>query len=428
MCAILFIPVILISGGAVDLVAHERRRVALQNALDRAVLAAASLSQTIDAKKVVEEYVHQYPLVKTAKVTVNEEKSTNFRKIVATASINYDTAFLRIINIPILPAQAAATALESRKNIELSLVLDISGSMLDNGGMVQLKPAAKSFLQTILKDDRKDFTSVNLIPYAGGVNIGDGVFDYLAGPSYKRRHNLSSCFEQLDADFNTTTKETDWPNSDQYPHFTYYNWNIPGKQPWWCPSTANAAVSYVTNDLDYLSKRIDALLPFDGTGTYYGIKWAEFLLNPAFKIHLNNIASKNLANPVPSKFLDRPAKFDSASGTLKYIVLMTDGGIGFQVRPKDPKTNTVTNGDIKSSSREIYSASKGVTFYNQICTKAKAEGITIFTIAFKVDTATATALGKCASSPSYAYKVDGLDMAQAFRSIATTMQALRITQ
>lgn len=44
--ALLFLPMTVMVGGAVDFVQQERLRVALQNALDRGTLVAASLSQT----------------------------------------------------------------------------------------------------------------------------------------------------------------------------------------------------------------------------------------------------------------------------------------------------------------------------------------------------------------------------------------------
>jgi len=424
MTAILFVPMALMAGGAIDLVAQERQRVALQNALDRGVLAAASLNQTQDPKTLIKSFLAEVPDAASATLDVNEEKKTNYRKVSATATFNYGTVFMRLANINALPVSAVAAAQESRQNLELSLVLDISGSMLDNGGMTQLRPAAKSFLAAVLKDDTKDFTSVNLIPFAGGVNIGDKVFDYLAGSSYTRRHTKSSCFEMLSTDFDAGTPT--WSARDQFPHFTFYNYNVSGKQPWWC-ATSSASVAYMSNDLKDLQARVDALQPFDGTGTAYGMKWAELLLNPSMKPTFKAIADKGLANTIPSVFSDRPASLTDGT-TLKFIVLMTDGLIGFQPRPKDPATNEVTNKNISDNYRTVYDVGQTVGFYDKVCAYTKKEGITIFTIAFKVDVDTAAKLAKCATDPSYAYKVDGLDMAQAFQSIATTLQKIRITQ
>lgn len=425
--ALLFLPMTLMIGGSIDLVAHERLRVALQNALDRGTLAAASLSQTQEAKDLIKSFLKDVPGAKDAVITVTQEKLTNFRKVSATASFPYATTFMKLAQVDTIQVNARSTAQESRQNVELSLVLDISGSMVDNGGMTQLRPAAKAFLATVLKDTTKDFTSVNLIPFSGGVNIGDDVFNYLAGPLYTRRHTKSSCFELLDADFYAGTPI--WTLRDQFPHFTVYNYNVASKKPWWCP-TKDVAITYMTNSLSDLQARVDAMAAYDGTGTAYGMKWAELLLNPSMKSTLKAIADKGLANNIPSSFSNRPAAFNDSS-TLKFIVLMTDGQIGPQPRPFDPKTNEVTDKNIgldKPYARTLFTQGQSSDFYKRVCSYAKDEDITIFTIAFKVDAATAANIATCASNPSYAYKVDGLDMSAAFQSIATTMQKIRIVE
>lgn len=61
------------------------------------------------------------------------------------------------------------------------------------------------------------------------------------------------------------------------------------------------------------------------------------------------------------------------------------------------------------------------------CDAAKAKGVTVFTIAFKIsNNATAKKLSECASSPAHAYRANGLDIADAFQSIAATIKKLRL--
>jgi Flp pilus assembly protein TadG len=427
MMAIMLLPMAICAGGALDLVAHERTRVQLQDSLDRGVLAATALDQAQDAQLLVESYLKSVPDITKATVKVDDNKTPALRKVTATVTMPYQTVFLRLVGIDRMTVRAAAKAQEARQNIELSLVLDISGSMLDNGGMAQLIPAAKSFLDVILPNDAaKKVTSVSIIPFAGGVNIGSGVFDYLAGSGYVRRHTKSSCFEMLSSDF-AAAGTPSWPSRDQFPHFTYYNYNVAGKQPWWCP-TDDVAVTYLSNDLTALKAKIDALKPYDGTGTSYGMKWAELLLNPSSQGLIKAISDNGLAS-IPGDFIGRPAAFDD-TGTLKFIVLMTDGQIGFQPRPKSTTTNEVTTKNISASAdnRTLFTQTQASDFYGQVCTYTKREKIVIFTIAFKVSASVAANIATCASDPSYAYKVDGLDMASAFQSIATTIKKIRLTE
>jgi Flp pilus assembly protein TadG len=428
MTALLLVPMTIMSGGAVDLITHEKLRTELQDALDRGVLAAAALSQTQTAQQTVTNYLHKAMPNRNVLVQVTEDRTINSRKVTATATLAYTPAFLKLAGLTTLTVPASAVAQEKRQKVEMSLVLDISGSMYDNGGMIQLKPAAKSFIDTILKAEVRPVTSVSIVPFAGQVNLGQGVFDYLASgqradgkTDYVRRHPYSSCFEMLGTDFGGAIPA--FPARDQVAHFTYYNFNAKGKQPWWCP-TDDASVSYLSNDPVYLKARIDALQPFDGTGTAYGMKWAELLLDPAMRSAVTGIASRKLA-PIPAEFVGRPAAFDDTE-TMKFIVLMTDGQIGFQPRPTTKYVETTKNISAAADHREIFSGQVSAQ-YKQICDYSKSKGITVFTIAFKIsDNAVANSLAACASNASYAYRVDGLDIANAFQSIATAIQKIKL--
>ena len=53
----MFVLTLMLAGLAVDLMRYEASRVALQNTLDRATLAAAALNQDLDPEAVVRDYV-----------------------------------------------------------------------------------------------------------------------------------------------------------------------------------------------------------------------------------------------------------------------------------------------------------------------------------------------------------------------------------
>ena len=56
----IFILILMISGMAVDLIAHERKRVMVQNTLDTAVLAAGSLNSGADSAAAITAMVKDY--------------------------------------------------------------------------------------------------------------------------------------------------------------------------------------------------------------------------------------------------------------------------------------------------------------------------------------------------------------------------------
>ncbi|WP_019994574.1 TadE/TadG family type IV pilus assembly protein [Aureimonas ureilytica] len=448
MTAALIVPMLLTVGGAVDLGLYEHGRIALQDALDRGVLAAAAMKQTEDATAVVKSYLKTIPNGEKVTLDVQETRTLNSRKVTATASLPYSTVFLGLIGSSNLDLKAKSTAEDQRRSFEISMVLDISGSMQDNGGIGQLRPAAKDFLDTVLTKDTKDTTSISIVPFAGQVNVGKSLFEHVVSQEYTRRplpypkrHDYSYCFDLLPQDFAAGLPS--FVDREQTPHFSYYNINASAKKPWWCAD--GAPITYMTNDIAKLKAGVDALYPYDGTGTAYGMKWAELLLNPSMRPILSAVANKADVS-IPASFRARPVAFDDKD-TLKFIVLMTDGQIGFQPRPTDkayseilPKfpnkreSYVVTGDNISgwgmyvTSPAPAYSEGQAKSHYEQVCSYAKSEGITIFTIAFKVSDDTAATIARCASKPAYAYKVDGLDMGQAFKSIAATMQKIRITE
>ncbi|WP_135506211.1 TadE/TadG family type IV pilus assembly protein [Roseovarius aestuariivivens] len=78
---------------------------------------------------------------------------------------------------------------------------------------------------------------------------------------------------------------------------------------------------------------------------------------------------------------------------------------------------------------QITGATKNSRMDN-VCTAAKTAGAIIYTIGFEIAEGgvAETALESCASSNSHYYRVEGLDITDAFGSIAGNVQALRLTQ
>lgn len=171
---------LMLTGASVDMMRHEASRVRLQTTLDRAVLAAADLDQQQQPADVVTDYVAKAGLADfLTGVSINQ----NFQERIvnATANASMNTLFLHMSGHDALAAQALSTAEERITNVEISLVLDISGSMRFNDRMENMKPAAKSFVEKVMTETSGGVTTLNLIPFAGSVNPGDTMFEYLSG-------------------------------------------------------------------------------------------------------------------------------------------------------------------------------------------------------------------------------------------------------
>ncbi|MGR3368536.1 MAG: pilus assembly protein TadG-related protein [Sagittula sp.] len=172
--------ILAITGASVDIMYQEATRARLQAALDRAVLAAADLDQQQDPVAVVNDYVTKAGLAEHL-TDVIATPGLNDRTVAADAGLILDTYFLRMSGWQTLPVIAASTAEERIANVEISLVMDISGSMRWNNRITNARTAAKDFVSKVLTEDSAGVTTLNLIPFAGQVNPGDVMFDYFRG-------------------------------------------------------------------------------------------------------------------------------------------------------------------------------------------------------------------------------------------------------
>lgn len=430
MVSLLALPLALIVGGAVDFMRFEQSRSALQNGLDRSVLAATSLTQTVGAEDAVHTYMKTIG-VAGYDLTVDESKALNSRVITAQASYPMSTTFLSILGIDTLDVVARSKAEEKRQRIEISLVLDLSGSMR-GARLAAMQPAAKAFVTRLIRDETRDFTSMSLVPYAGQVSLGHVAFDALAAGGPGRTHDKSSCFGNLDTTFSATIP--DFTKAEHVPQFS--TWKVsdwqnankgynPGFDPWNCP-TEETSVTMISNDSNYLTQQIDGYHMFDGTATHIAMKWGLHLLDPAFKPYLKKLSDNGGPHLAP-EFADRPSPFGDPE-TLKVIVLMTDGEIVAQQRPKSglPVNEQPTVG---GTTAEKVSGSKAMDLMVAACQSAKDKGIVVYAIGFDVVKANPSFLAKlksCASSPSHYYDAKTSDLNAIFQNIAGSIEQVHL--
>ena len=420
---VLLVGILVSSGIALDLIRQESERSDLQDALDRGVLAAASLTQTVDAQTTLTGYLANRSIATNDLTVAFEVDYTgNSRRVIAKAEYKMDTMFFRMVGLPQLPVIAVSSAAQRQQPVELSLVLDISGTMRFNDRLVNLQPAAVSFVDEVTSDSVEGLTTINLVPYAGQVNPGPEVFQMIGG---RRDHEFSSCPEFDDADFDDSRV----PNGrayDQVPNF--HHWRI--DRDWmdwgWCPDDATA-IRYLSTDPDALRSAINSIRLHDGTGTYNAMKWALTLLDPNSQDFVSDLVTRGI---VPREVDGRPAPWDSGE-TLKIIVLMTDGQITRQLRPKnprDPKLRTQEVDVYKHPHEQSLSRRKGLGFFYNLCDLAKENGVTVFTIAFEAPRAAREEMQNCASSAGHFFDVDGLEIGEAFNAIASTISRLKLVE
>lgn len=423
LVAFLILPMLVLAGGATDMARYEMFRVQLQDGVDRAVLAAASLTQSLSVEETAAEYLKSLSFIDEVDLEYDYGIAFNERRVTITGRYDMSTSFLQLIGMDSLPVIVTATAQERRQQLEISLMLDMSGSMLENNPsrITLLRPAAKQFIDAMITMDSAPYTSISIVPYAGSVNPGAVAFGLLGT---MRQHNYSSCIEFDHAnnrDYGTGM--VPFSSRAQVPHFTqnHVGRNTPGLEWSYCPYEATS-ITYLSNDAEALKARIDSIRLHDGTGTGVATNWGLLLLDPSAQPFISRMAA---AGQLPMQFSNRPAAFDDVE-TLKVIVLMTDGEISEQKRPKPGLYDFPRNPEGGGSNQDYQSKANARLSLLHVCQAAKDNGVVVFTIGFYLTNT--TDMRNCASSASHFFDVRGTGISLAFEQIAMAIQKIKLTQ
>ncbi|WP_300516412.1 TadE/TadG family type IV pilus assembly protein [Aliiroseovarius sp.] len=337
----IFVLMLMIGGLAVDLMRYETHRARLQATLDRAVLAAASMSQPLPPKQVVIDYFEKAGLgglITEGDITV--EDHTTYRRVTADVDMVVSSTFLNFLGIEELTAPGYGAAEESASQTEISLVLDVSGSMgwssaSGNSKIYELRRAAKQFVN-ILQCDPSDGTattgctvefgkvSISLIPYSEQVLAGEALLARMPdNVEVTAEHTSSSCINWQEADFGDTGLDLTDPNLILQRTGHFDPWRNANSTPgsWTCKTNSwREIMPFVAAHAD-LRDRIDQLGASGNTSIDIGMKWGTLLLDPSLRSTLTGLIADG---EVSNVFADRPFRYDER-GISKVVVLMTDG-------------------------------------------------------------------------------------------------------
>lgn len=417
--ALLFVPMVLALGAGIDFARYEIHRVQLQSAVDRGVLAAAALSQTAPARQTVEDFIAANSANLDTELNVTETSALNSKVVSAEASYLMPTSFLHLIGIPEMTINVSARAQESRPKIEISLVLDISASMNDNGRMAALRPAAREFIDAMLPESARDHVSISIVPFSGQVALTEAAFVALRG---NKQYERSFCF-----DFATNsgygTGVPNFRNLPQVPPFRHGSSGA-GIDPYWCPLQGSTIMA-MSNEPDALKAHINGLRLYYGTGSAFGINWGLLLLDPGMRPHMAAMGQGS----IPAVFANRPANFNDEE-TVKVIVMMTDGGITLQLRPRNRSGCNINTsyGSTSICYQQFESRNQALNNMNRVCDAARTNDVSVYTIAFQVSAEDRAEMRNCATSPSQFFEINDLDISAAFRAIANSINDLKLTQ
>ncbi|MGX9354621.1 pilus assembly protein TadG-related protein [Roseobacteraceae bacterium S113] len=323
MSVFMFVGIVAICGVGVDLMMNEMKRTKLQHTLDRAILAAADLDQSLDPESVVQDYFATSGMG-SALSSVTVDEGLNYRTVSATATTTSDPLFLGVMGVDELVAPAAGTAEERVGNVEISMVLDISGSMGWTGSdgrpkLDNLQDASEEFLDTVLQSDTGGLTTVNIIPYNHTVNMGDTFASYY---NLSSTHNYSNCAIFPTSSF-TSLGVSRSAQLERLSHFDIwnYNWNSTSIGHPLCPTNDYAEIKVHQTNRNALVSHVDSFYAGGNTAIDLGMKWGVALLDPSAQSTVSAMISDG---EIIADAANRPAQYDDGEA-MKILVLMTDG-------------------------------------------------------------------------------------------------------
>lgn len=424
---------LLVGGFGFEVMRAEMERTRIQQVIDTSSLAAAHEDNDLQPKDVVMDYFAKANLssyITRDDITVEQEGGYIAVGIDLDAEIK--TPFLKSIGHTSWTVPARGRAERAMGDSEVSLVLDISGSMNNDSRMTRLHTAAGEFIDTVLPPEAVDQVSVNLIPYTADVNVGWDIFSRM---NVRQLHSYGYCVQFTPDDFDTTVIDP----SAHYMHSPFFKYGWLGG-PTACPTNDYEQITAFSQNATALKTQIGKLTGREQTAVHMGMKWGVGMLDETFRPVINSMVDANI---VDDAFRDRPA--DLGGSSMKVVVLMTDGVNTDTRKVKEFAYDTPdmrafwatynlvdveddVDGNLIDELFDIeYSGSYANTLLQNVCTAAKDAGILIYTIGFEVNDSGAAQMEACASSASHFYRVEGVKISDAFKSIARELKQLRLT-
>lgn len=424
--AMMLVPITAVIGMAVDYGHALSARTDLQAVLDSTALAAGRAYQVSGeaetARAAAETYFAKAYQQKIGARLVRAEVDDRTTTIEVAGELVSPTAFLGIVGIEALPVSATATAAlagaGSDKDLEVALMLDITGSMAGQK-LTDLKTAAKDLIQILVPDTQGEHRSrLALIPFSAAVNPG-AYKTTVRGPD---KGNGPACpSNSTNGWYAVQCYRDSWNNQQQAARtncvserlgaeaFTDASPLSPGGRvaAAYGATCPKATVVPLTTDKGALISAVNALKADGWTAGQIGTAWAWYTLSPNW----------NDVWPAASQ----PAPYNSEN-LYKIAVLMTDGEYNTDyanyVRSLDQyRAPAAPNGASDQQAR-------------QLCEAMKDEGIIVYTVGFQLDNDNAEdTLSDCATDASHAFLAEnGTELKEAFREIAFRLARLRLTK
>ena len=412
----LFVSMLFTASLALDLARYEQERARVQGVADRAVLAAANIRRDGDGAITSEQFLRGYFLAEGFTPEQLDQWSIiagdgiTGRSVTVLPKASMSTMLMSLIGVNDLPLAAPARAeVGASMQMEVVMVLDISGSMgaITSNGLSRLqnlKTAATTMVSDLMEDRQVGDVAISIAPYESWVLPAPGLLDNF--------HNVTGT--GLCADFNDWNDISDFRGNGNNAYArgrgqaranAVRNARSTPMQRVNCGSALGFRVMrMLMTDEAAINAQINSLSTMGTTSIDLGVRYGAMLFDDDLRPYVN---SEIDAGRIHVSQRDRPAGVDNPN-VMRIMVLMTDGQncCGARGQPAQLDDNT-----------------------KAVCDNLKAEGVTVFAVAFEAPASGAALMDYCASSPGHYFNTNGAGVSDTFRAIGRQInaQSLRLT-
>jgi Flp pilus assembly protein TadG len=388
-------------GLAVDVGRAMHTRAKIVSAADAAVLAAGRKMHdpqlsTSDLAALARRFFEanmggqqpSFGAIREFAVAIDRDRNTV--SLAVTAEV--PTTFARVGGVASVSIPITAAAAFDPLDIEVSLSLDLTGSMCNPCSKIEdLKVAARDLVDILLPAGKATANKVRiaLAPFAAGVNAGS-----FAGLATDNRSEDGCAFER-----DGSARATDAaPGTGAFLKVAGDAGVARTRDN--CPD--GAPVVALTNDAGHLRQAIAALRTGGSTAGHLGTAWAWYLLSPAWQAIWP-------AASAPAAYKD--------GKTIKAVILMTDGVY-----------NTFGGACDRACSNVSAQARDSQDLARDLCRGMREQGVVVYSVGFMLDDASAEdVLRECAGSRFYRAE-DRAALRRAFSDIAHDLMQLRLAR
>ena len=416
------IPIISFVGAAIDYTRANAARSSMQAALDStALMLSKDLSYgTINSSQITSKATAYFNALYNNKdaqgvaVTVihTAPSGSTPATIKLDGSGSIVTNFMKIAGFPTMGFNTSTTTTWGNVRMRVAMVLDVTGSMSDDGKMTAMRPAAKALVDQLsaLAATAGDIY-ISVVPFSKDVRMGS---------SYKNASWIDwTDWDANNGNWSCTGGYNSWGNCNGWTWIpaSHDNWTgcftdrtqdydtkntaptagntatlFPASQYSYCDNSGAQIKSIMALSYDWtaIKAKIDSLVPTGNTNQGIGLAWGWMTLTQ-------------------SDPFNAPAK-DPNYVYRDAIVILSDG--------------------LNTQNRWYNNASQIDARQKILCDNAKAAGITIYTV--QVNTggdATSAVLQYCAANTSSFYLVTSASQtASVFNQIGTQLSKLRVSK